>query len=79
MTNKFGYKIASLLLVLTLVISMAGCGGGDKAADTINVGAIFNLTGGQASLDEPSYYGLKLAAEEINAKEIGRASCRERV
>ena len=67
MTNKFGYKIASLLLVLTLVISMAGCGGGDKAADTINVGAIFNLTGGQASLDEPSYYGLKLAAEEINA------------
>ena len=35
--------------------------------DTINVGALYNLTGGQASLDQPSYNGFKLAADEINA------------
>lgn len=35
--------------------------------ETINVGALYNLTGGQASLDQPSYNGFKLAADEINA------------
>ena len=34
--------------------------------DTINVGALFNLTGGQASLDVPSLNGFNLAAKEIN-------------
>ena len=35
--------------------------------DTINVGALYNLTGGQASLDQPSFNGFKLAADQINA------------
>ena len=35
--------------------------------DTIKVGALFNLTGGQASIDTPSYQGFKLKADEINA------------
>lgn len=37
------------------------------AEDTIKVGALFNLTGGQASIDTPSYQGFKLRADEINA------------
>ncbi len=34
---------------------------------TINVGALYSLTGGQASIDQPSYNGFKLAADQINA------------
>lgn len=61
-------RAVAILIILTMVLSMAGCGAKeDPAADMINVGAIFNLTGGQASIDEPSYNGFKLAAEEINA------------
>ncbi|MDU4697216.1 MAG: ABC transporter substrate-binding protein [Paenibacillus sp.] len=33
----------------------------------IKIGALFNVTGGQASLDGPSLAGFQLAAEEINA------------
>ena len=35
--------------------------------DTINVGALFNITGGQASLDEPGYRGFQLYFDELNA------------
>ncbi|NLF28073.1 MAG: ABC transporter substrate-binding protein [Clostridiales bacterium] len=37
------------------------------SAETIKIGAIFNLTGGQASLDQPSLNGFQMAADEINA------------
>ncbi len=44
---------------------------GDKPADSaggeIKIGGLFNVTGGQASLDGPSLAGFQLAAEEINA------------
>lgn len=64
-------KSLVILLVLALVFTMFACGGGDTkdegAADTINIGALYNLTGGQASLDKPSLNGFKLAADEINA------------
>lgn len=60
-----------VLMVLALIFSFAGCGGGEEegetASETINIGALYNLTGGQASLDQPSYNGFKLAAEQINA------------
>lgn len=63
-------------VVLALIFSFAGCGGGgggeeseeDTSPEVINIGALYNLTGGQASLDQPSYNGFKLAAEQINAK-----------
>jgi branched-chain amino acid transport system substrate-binding protein len=60
-----------VLLALIMVISFSGCGGnGEQEAatddDTINIGALYNLTGGQASLDQPSLNGFKLAANEIN-------------
>lgn len=43
-----------------------GSGSGDSAGE-IKIGALYNVTGGQASLDGPSLAGFQLAAEEINA------------
>ena len=64
-------KTLIILLVFAMVFSLAACGGEDNGgtgdADTINIGALYNLTGGQASLDQPSYNGFKLAADQINA------------
>src|SRR5215475_10123824 len=36
------------------------------AADTIKIGAPFNVTGGLSSLDAPALNGAKLKAKEIN-------------
>lgn len=60
-------KVLAFILILALAASLAACGGGKKS-DTINIGAIYNVTGGQASLDKPSLNGFKLAAKEINEK-----------
>lgn len=70
-------KLLVLLLSLVMGISLTGCGGSEKqgqeqkpAADAggvIKIGAIFNVTGAQASLDGPSLNGFQLAAKEINA------------
>lgn len=64
-------KTLVIMLAMIMAFSLAACGnsdnGGDGDADTINIGALYNLTGGQASLDQPSYNGFKLAADEINA------------
>lgn len=37
------------------------------AADEIVIGGIFNVTGDQSSLDEPTQQGFDLAVKEINA------------
>lgn len=72
-------KLFSVVLVLALLA--AGCGGGASqtgdnsgqpasggdAAKVLKVGGIFNLTGGQASLDQPSLNAFQMAADEINA------------
>lgn len=66
-------KLLVLLFCLVMVAAIAGCGGGNQASqskaggETIKVGAIYNVTGAQASLDGPSLNGFKLAAKEINA------------
>lgn len=57
-------SLLSALVALMLVFSMTGMA---FAEDTIKIGAIFNVTGGQASLDQPSLNGFLMAAEEINA------------
>lgn len=71
--KKIGMWFVPMVLVFSLILT--GCGkssttqgssGGD-AAKTIKVGAIFNITGGQASLDQPSLNAFQMAAEEINA------------
>jgi len=58
-------KKALTVLAILAVAALVGCGGGGEK--TIKVGAIFNVTGGQASLDTPSLNGFKMAADEINA------------
>ena len=79
--KKKHLRILSLVTAGAMAVAlMTGCGSGSTtttttaaptettaAPETINVGAIYNLTGGQASLDQPSYNGFKLAADKINA------------
>lgn len=67
-------KLLVLVFSLIMVAVLAGCGGqkeqqasqSQAGGDTIKVGAIYNVTGAQASLDGPSLNGFKLAAKEIN-------------
>jgi branched-chain amino acid transport system substrate-binding protein len=67
-------RLLAVLLVVMVIASFAltGCGksstesGGKAAAETIKVGALFNQTGDQSSLDVPGVNGFKLAADEIN-------------
>jgi branched-chain amino acid transport system substrate-binding protein len=78
--KKYGQMISFFMLVTVLILS--GCSSSKPTADqgsnasassssgsaeTINIGAIYNLTGGFAGMDVPSLNGLKLAADEINA------------
>ena len=46
----------------------AGCGGGEKKADTIKVGANLEMTGGSASYGISSKNAIELAFKEINEK-----------
>lgn len=64
-------------LMFGLVLLVVGCSdsgnsssnssSSDNDGDTIKIGAIYNMSGGQASLDAPSLAGFQLAAKEINA------------
>lgn len=59
-------------LFLVLVLALSACAGTPSStptitpAGTLRIGAIYNLTGAQASLDAPSANGAKLAVKEIN-------------
>ncbi len=61
--NENTSHILIVLMAIALAFSFAGCGGGggeeekEAAPETVNIGARYNLTGGQASLDQPSYNG----------------------
>ena len=60
-------KTLFVVFVLALILPMALMANGAKdAGNTIKVGALFNQTGGQSSLDKPAYNGFVLASEEIN-------------
>jgi branched-chain amino acid transport system substrate-binding protein len=68
-----------LFMFTLLVLALFGCSSNQSAtetpssdgtnseSETIKIGALYNVTGGQASLDGPSLAGFQLAAEEINA------------
>ena len=61
---------ALLVLVLAAAFALPSCGaqdGGPIGTGAIRIGAIYSLSGDQASLDEPSLRGAELAVEEINA------------
>lgn len=54
----------AVLLVATLIA--AGCGG--ASSDVIKIGAMYEVTGGQATFGTSAVNGAKLALKEINAK-----------
>ncbi len=64
---KKSLLLTVLLVISTLLGACAGAGTQSTGTEPIKIGVIYNVTGGQASLDVPSYNGAKLAAAEINA------------
>lgn len=62
-------KVLTALVLGTVLAGLAaGCGGGEKKADTIKVGANLEMTGGSASYGISSKNAIKLAFKEINEK-----------
>ena len=53
---------------LAVAVALGGCGGGEaeETAAPVVLGAIYDLTGGQAALDLPSSRGAQLAVDEAN-------------
>jgi branched-chain amino acid transport system substrate-binding protein len=63
-------KRGSLVALVVLALLASACTAlpaAQQGGAPIKIGAIYNLTGGMASLDVPSANGAKLAAKEINA------------
>ncbi len=54
------------ILTLGLACACLALAGTAGAAGTVKIGVVENLTGSQASLDQPSLNGVKLALKEIN-------------
>ena len=62
-------KVLTALVLGTVFAGLsAGCGGGEKKADTIKVGANLEMTGGSASYGISSKNAIELAFKEINEK-----------
>ena len=60
--------LTALVLGSVLAGLAAGCGGGEKKADTIKVGANLEMTGGSAFYGISSKNAIELAFKEINEK-----------
>ena len=61
MSKKMTLSLVGVLFSLLLVFPALG-------ADTIKLGALYNLTGGMSSIDAPALNGAKLQAKLINEK-----------
>lgn len=62
-------KVLTALVLGTVLAGLAaGCGGGEKKADSIKVGANLEMTGGSASYGISSKNAIELAFKEINEK-----------
>lgn len=62
-------KVLTALVLGTVLAGLAaGCGSGEKKADTIKVGANLEMTGGSASYGISSKNAIELAFKEINEK-----------
>jgi branched-chain amino acid transport system substrate-binding protein len=62
-------NVQFMAIGVAAAVLLAGCsagGGGGGGGDEIVVGAVYSITGSQASIDVPAYNGFKLAAKEIN-------------
>ena len=58
--------LLTVLVIAGLLASVLGASAAAPTGQPIKIGAIYNLTGAQASLDVPSANGAKLAVKEIN-------------
>jgi ABC-type branched-subunit amino acid transport system substrate-binding protein len=71
-TSAFARAALTAALVLPLAVITAACSDSVTAArqtpPPVRIGAIYNLTGGQAALDSPSLDGARLAVDRINAR-----------
>ena len=61
MQKKLSLTVAGIAMSLLLVFPALG-------AETIKIGALYNLTGGMSSIDAPALNGAKLQAKLINDK-----------
>ena len=61
MQKKLGLTMIGMMLSFALILPAMG-------ADTIKIGALYNLTGGMSSIDAPALNGAKLQAKLINDK-----------
>jgi branched-chain amino acid transport system substrate-binding protein len=59
-------SLVTLVILALLASACAAVPAAQQGGAPIKIGAIYNLTGGMASLDVPSANGAKLAAKEIN-------------
>jgi branched-chain amino acid transport system substrate-binding protein len=70
-TSVIARAAAAAALILPLAVVAAACGSQATAArqtpPPVRIGAVYNLTGGQAPLDAPSLDGARLAVDRINA------------
>jgi branched-chain amino acid transport system substrate-binding protein len=63
-------RVTAIVAISAASVLLAACGGGGGGGgseDPIVVGAVYSVTGSQASIDEPGLKGFQLAAEQINA------------
>lgn len=66
--KKAGFtRVAVLLAVVWLTVTLAGCGGNPAAKD-IKIGLLNEMTGGNATFGTSAANGAKLAIKEANAK-----------
>ena len=64
--------VAAATVAIAVTAGLAACGGAQvviqqASPEPIHIGALYNLTGSQASLDGPSLDGARLAVDRINA------------
>lgn len=57
----------TLLTAGAAVIALTAASFSAQAADPIKLGAIYSLTGGYATIEDPAYKAAKLAVKEVNA------------
>ena len=81
--KAFGLAAATMMSAAALTgcaTAKTSSNSGNKSSDnTIRIGVNLELSGAVASYGQQEKKGVVLAAQQINKKEIGRASCRERV
>jgi len=59
--------LLTVLLIVSLLSGVTAAFAAEPSGEPIKIGAIYNMTGAQSSLDGPSANGAKLAVKEINA------------